>query len=102
MLLQQGECEPIEPRKILTQELVADAEFILTVDEIEAPVTTVFDRPVTSDRTGKQLHADRQAAEEVASLTGLLPSRTDVSIARPIDWRPFQRSWPGRSAGTGI
>lgn len=34
-------------------------------------MATVFDRPVASNDTCKQLHPQRQAADEVASVTGL-------------------------------
>src|SRR4030067_222477 len=40
-------------------------------DDIEAPMTTVFDSPVTTNRVGELFHLDGQAADEITHLGGL-------------------------------
>ena len=73
MLLQQRQREAIEPCKVFTQVLIPNARLILAIGEIETPMTTVFNTPMTADRVGESLHAHRKTADVIANLNRLFP-----------------------------
>ena len=48
-------------------------DFILTIGEIETPVTTIFNPPMTANRIGESLHTHRETADGIANLNRLFP-----------------------------
>lgn len=86
MLLQRREREPIQPGDILSQPLVSDAGFVFAVGEVETPMA--------ANGAGEALHAQVQAAEERADVSGLLAvthAREDRHADRP---EPFPAAEP--------
>ena len=73
MLLQQRQCEASEPCKVFTHVFILNARLILTIGEIETPVTTIFNPPMTANRIGESLHTHRETADGIANLNRLFP-----------------------------
>src|SRR5512135_3876698 len=63
MLLQQRQAEAVEPRKILTHVLVANARRVLAIGDVETPGAAALNAPVTADGVGESLHAYPEAAD---------------------------------------
>lgn len=57
--------ESVEPAKILSEELVTDPEFVVSIDKIETPVTTAFDRPAFEHSASELFDPHGQTAEEM-------------------------------------
>src|SRR5690606_20485457 len=72
MLLQQRQCEPLQPREALPFVLVADAGFVLAVSDVEGPMAGILDAPVSTHGAGELLNAHPQAADEEPPLRRLL------------------------------
>jgi hypothetical protein len=96
MLLQQRQREPIQPRKILTQVLVADPRFILAVRHVQTPMTTILDPPMTPHRMRKQLHAHVQVVEELWHIANRLENeeRTETAPAANVEPLPAPTGVP--------
>jgi len=73
MLLQQRQCEPVQPREILAQVLVPHPRFVLAIGDIEAPVAAILDAPMAADCVRESLHAQPEAADVIAHLVCRLP-----------------------------
>src|SRR6266496_6372325 len=71
--LQPQQCEASEPCKVFTHVFILNARLILTIGEIETPVTTIFNAPMTADSSGESLHAHRKTADVIANLNRLFP-----------------------------
>ena len=52
---------------------ILDAGFILSIGEIETPVTTIFNPPMTANRIGESLHTHCETADGIANLNRLFP-----------------------------
>src|SRR5439155_16594081 len=72
MLLQQRQCEASQPCKVFSHVLIPNARLILAIGDIQTPVTTIFNPPMTADRVGESLHAHRKTANVVADFDRLL------------------------------
>ncbi len=57
--------------QIFPQRLISDPRLVLAIRHIENPVATIFDTPMTSDRSGKPLHSHGQTADVVTDFDGL-------------------------------
>ena len=102
MLLQQRQCEASQPCKVLTHVLIPDARLILAIGDIQTPVTTIFNAPMTADRVGEPLHVHRQTADVVADLNRLLPVTKALATSPSRSTSdPFHSLNPGRSSGAG-
>jgi hypothetical protein len=73
MLLQQRQCEASEPCKVFKHVFILNARLILTIGDIETPVTAIFNAPMTADGVGESLHAHRETADVIANRNRLFP-----------------------------
>src|SRR5262245_17088228 len=71
MLFQQRQRQSIEPGTILPQLLVPNPRLILAVDDVQTPMTTILDTPVTPHGMCEPLHAHFQTADVIANLDRL-------------------------------
>src|SRR5204863_8255730 len=98
MLLEQGQCEAVQPGKILTYILLPNTRVVLAKGDIQTPVAAILNAPVTPHRTGKLLDAHRQATDVVAGLDRLLA----VTLADG-DYQPQRlQALPELAVGQGI
>lgn len=70
MLLQQRECEAVEPREVLPGMPVADPGLVFTIRDVQAPVAGVFDAPMTAHGSSELLHSQFLAADVITCFNG--------------------------------
>src|SRR5271166_6819547 len=63
--------------------LITDARLILAIRDVKAPMTSVLNSPVTTNRMGKLLHLDGQTADEVAYFAGFFSVADAPEICDP-------------------
>src|SRR5436189_2159690 len=86
---------------ILAQVPIPNPRFVLTIGDIEAPVTAILDPPMIADGVGESLHAHRETADVVADFDRLLPltkaaGRHHPDRLQPLPLRESRQALRGR------
>src|SRR5512143_4022895 len=101
MLLQQRQREPVQPREILPQPLLAQPGFVLAKRQIQDPVAPILYTPMAPNGAGELLHVHTQAAEVVADLDRLRPVPEAARRRQPDRLQPLPQQESGQLLGSG-